>query len=264
MLRGRTGKGAGDDFLPERLRYLYIMVTTHVYTEAARERKRAMLRRFSSHTSLAASATAEVTAVWCIGLLMAVLLFGVSTAAAVPTIPDAGSGTGDLATVVYNASATRELTILRGFRDTVLLTNPVGAFLVRTYEDTTPPLAAILAANERLALAVRALLFTPLVYLAAIALNTIALAASLLLVMLLLLLLHRHLHVLLTGVGYGLLVILGGVVLVITLGALGYELPLCAAAGAYLLPFIIPVGVVVCVLTWVRKRDRRGPLPYAF
>jgi hypothetical protein len=224
-----------------------------------------MLRRFSSHTSPAASATAEVTAVWCIGLLMAVLLLSVSTAAAVPTIPDAGSGAPDLATIVYNSSATSELTILRGFRDTVLLTNPVGEFLVTTYEDTMPPIAAILAANERLAVAVRTLLFTPLVYLAAIALNTIALAASLLLVMAVLLLLHRHLPVLLTGVGYGLLVILGGVVLVITLGALGYEFPLCAAAGAYLLPFILPLGLVVCVLTWVRKRKvRHGPLPYAF
>jgi hypothetical protein len=224
-----------------------------------------MLRRFSSHTSPAASATAEVTAVWCIGLLMAVLLLSVSTAAAVPTIPDAGSGAPDLATIVYNSSATSELTILRGFRDTVLLTNPVGEFLVTTYEDTMPPIAAILAANERLAVAVRTLLFTPLVYLAAIALNTIALAASLLLVMTVLLLLHRHLPVLLTGVGFGLLVILGGVVLVITLGALGYELPLCAAAGAYLLPFILPLGLVVCVLTWVRKREvRHGPLPYAF
>jgi hypothetical protein len=166
---------------------------------------------------------------------------------------------------VYNASTTGELTILRAFRDTVLLTNPVGEFLVRTYEDTMPPLAAILAANERLAIAVRTLLFTPLVYLAAIALNTIALAASLLLVMLLLLLLHRHLAVLLLGVLYGLMVILGGVVLVITLGALGYALPLCAAAGAYILPFILPLGIVVCVLTWVRKRHAgHRTLPYAF
>jgi hypothetical protein len=223
-----------------------------------------MLRKFSSYTSPAASATAEVTAVWCIGLLMAVLLLGVSTAAAVPNLPDAGSGAPDLVTIVYNSSTTSELAILRAFRDTVLLTNPVGEFLVTTYEDTMPPIAAILAANERLAVAVRTLFFTPLVYLAAIALNTIALAALLLLVMAVLLVLHRHLGVLLTGVGYGLLVILGGVVLVITLGALGYELPLCATAGAYLLPFILPLGLVVCVLTWVRKRDRRGPLPYAF
>jgi len=198
-------------------------------------------------------------------LLMAVLLLGVSTAAAVPNLPDAGSGAPDLATVVYNASTTSELAILRTFRDTVLLTNPVGAFLVTTYEDTTPPLAAILAANEHLAIAVRALLFTPLVYLAAIALNTIALAASLLLVMLLLLMLHRHLRVLLTGVGYGLLASLGGVVLVITLGALGSEVPVCAIAGAHFLPFIIPLGVVVCVLTWIEtRRARHHALPYAF
>jgi hypothetical protein len=212
-----------------------------------------------------AGSTALRTVVCLSSLLMAVLLLGVSTAAAVPTIPDAGSATGDLATIVYNASATRELTILRSFRDTVLLTNPVGEFLVTTYEDTMPPLAAILAGNERLAIAVRVMLFTPLVYLAAIALNNIALAASLLLVMAVLIVLHRHLRVLLIGVLYGLLVILGGVVLVITLGALGYELPLCATIGAHLLPLILPLGGVVCVLTWLRKRHARPPaLPYAF
>lgn len=198
-------------------------------------------------------------------LLAAVVLVGASTATAAPTMPDAGSSTPELATAVYNDSAAPELTILRTFRDTVLLTNPVGAFLMRTYADTTPPLAAIIAANERLALAVRTLFFTPLAYLAAIALNTIALAASLLLIMLLLLLLHRHLRVILLGVLYGLLVILGGVVLVITLGALGSELPLCAVVGAHLLPFIIPVGVAVCVLTWIEtRRARHHPLPYAF
>jgi hypothetical protein len=255
MLRGRTGRGAGDDFLPARLSYFYILVlSTCIQTEAARE----MLRMLDS------TAGRDVLR-FGIFLTAAVIMVSVSTAAAVPTIPDAGSGAPDLATVVYNATATRELTVLRAFRDTKLLTNPVGEFLVRTYGDTTPPLAAILEVNERLALAVRALLFTPLVYLAAIVLNTIALAASLLLVMAVLLLLHRHLRVLLTGVVYGLLVILGGVVLVITLGALGYELPLCAAAGAYLLPFIIPLGVAVCVLTWIEtRRARHHALPYAF
>jgi hypothetical protein len=164
-----------------------------------------------------------------------------------------------------NVSATRELTILRSFRDTVLLTNPVGAFLMRTYEDTTPPLARVVAVNVRLAVAVRALLFTPFVYLAKIALNTTALALSLLLLMLLLLVLHRHLAVILLGILYGLLVILGGAVLIITLGALGSELPLCATIGAHLLPLILPVSLVICVLTWVRKRHAgRRTLPYAF
>jgi hypothetical protein len=198
-------------------------------------------------------------------LLAAVVMVGASTTTAVSTIRDAGTGTGDLATIVYNASTSSELTILRSFRDTVLLTNPVGEFLVTTYEDTTPPLTRIVAANARLALAVRTLLFTPLVYLAAVALNTTALAASLLLVMLLLIVLHRHLGLLLLGLLYGLMVVLGALVLVITLGALGYELPVCAVIGAHLLPFILPVGVVVCVLTWVRKRHAgRKPLSYAF
>jgi len=216
-------------------------------------------------------APAERTVV-CLGtLLIVALLLGLSPATAVPLGTDAGSGTPELATVVYattdtgNASATRELTILRTFRDTVLLTNPVGAFLMRTYEDTPPPLAARIAANERLARLTRVLLFTPLVYLAAITLNTIALAASLLLLMLLLLVLHRHLAVILLGILYGLLVILGGAVLIITLGALGSELPLCALVGALLLPLMLPVGLVVCVLTWVRKRHAgRRTLPYAF
>jgi len=198
-------------------------------------------------------------------LLAAVVLVGASTATAVPLSPDAGYGAPELATVVYNDTAAPELAILRTFRDTVLLTNPVGAFLMRTYEDTTPPLAKRIAANERLARLTRFLLFTPLVYLAAITLNTIALAASLLLLMLLLLVLHRHLAVILLGILYGLLVILGGAVLIITLGALGSELPLCALVGALLLPLMLPVGVVVCVLTWVRKRHAgRRTLPYAF
>lgn len=209
--------------------------------------------------------------VLCFRMLLAavLLMLGANTVTAVQMGHDAGPSAPELATVVYTAagtdSAPRELAILRSFRDTVLLSNPVGAFLVRTYEDTTPPLAARVAANPRLAVAVRALLFTPLVYLAAITLDTIALAASLLLLMLLLLMLHRHLYVLLLGLLYGLLIVLGGVVLVITLGALGSELPLCAAIGAHLLPLLLPVGVIVCLLTWVRKRHTgRKPLSYAF
>lgn len=202
-------------------------------------------------------------------LLAAVLLLCATTVTAVPMSHDADASAPELATVVYTAagndSAPRELAILRSFRDTVLLTHPVGAFLVRTYEDTTPPLAAVLAANARLALAVRVLLVTPLVYLAAIMLNTTALAAALLLILLLLVVLRRHLRVLLLGLLYGLLVVLGGLVLVITLGALGYELPLCAILGAHLLPLLLPAASAVCLLTWVRKRHtRHHTLPYAF
>jgi hypothetical protein len=163
----------------------------------------------------------------------------------------------DIATAVYHSSSNGDLAILRAFRDAVLLTNPVGEFLVNAYYTMGTPIAAVLQEHERLSTAVRLLLFTPLVYLAAIALNAIALGAFVLLVLLVLVVLHRHQRTILKGIAYGLLILAGGTVLVVTLGALGYELPTCAVLAAYVLPFLSPAAVAVCVLTWIETRRAR-------
>jgi len=162
----------------------------------------------------------------------------------------------DIATVVSVSPDEPQLEILRLFRDSVLLTNPVGAFLWTTYTAVSPPIAEVLVEHEHLCTATRILLLTPVVYLAALCVNTIALLALLVLVLLVLVILRRHLKTVLQGVLYGLLASAAFAVAAVTLGALGYELPVCAVIAAYLLPVIVPVGLGVCVITWIESRAR--------
>lgn len=195
----------------------------------------------------------------------AVCIIGVSTATAT-TLSVPALGDADLATAVYGSPVNENLDILRALRDTVLLTNPAGEFIVNTYYITTPPIATALAQNEHLCTATRLLLFTPLVFLSALCLNMTAFAAFSVLILIVLFVLRRHITLILKGIGYGALTIAAFTVTIITLGALGYELPLCAAIAAYLLPVIIPAAVAVCILTWIESRSPPQPKtrPYPF
>jgi hypothetical protein len=198
-------------------------------------------------------------------MLIAVLvvLLAASVTAAIPTeeLPTISGQEDDIATVVSVSPDNPHLEILRHFRDDVLLTNPVGAFLWTTYAAASPPIAAVLLERESLRTATRILLLTPVVYLAALCLNTIALLAFLVLVLLVLVILRRHLKTVLKGVLYGFLVGAAFAVAAVTLGAIGYELPLCAAIAAYLLPVIFPLGLAVCVITWIESREHPRTVP---
>lgn len=198
----------------------------------------------------------------CIVVLpVVVCISGVSTATATTlSVPALGLGdAADLATAVYGTPVNENLDILRAFRDTVLLTNPAGDFLVNTYYITSPPIATALAQNERLCTATRLLLFTPLVFLSALCLNMTAFAAFNILILIVLFVLRRYVTLILKGIGYGALTIAAFTVTVITLGAIGYELPLCAAIAANILPLIIPAAVAVCILTYIVSRPRSQP-----
>lgn len=185
-----------------------------------------------------------VTAVGIIGIC-------ICTAATLGVPASAPGDNVDIATAVYGSSMNENLNILREFRDTIMLTNPPGTFIVEAYRITSPPIAAALAQSDGLRAATMVLLITPMVYLSAICLNTPAFITLIILIALILFILRRSAKVILTGIGCAAITIAAFTVTVSTLGALGYELPLCAAIGAYLLPAIIPVAVGVCVLDWI-------------
>ena len=189
-------------------------------------------------------------------VLVLLLSVGALAPAAAVTgeLPLADEPEEDIATVVSVSQKDHQLAILRDFRDTVLRNNPVGAFLWTTYTAVSPPIAAVLLEREHLRTATRVLLLTPVVYLAALCLNTIALLALLMLLLLVLVILRRQRKPILKGVLYGVLAGAAFAVAAVTLGALGHELPYCAVIAAYLLPVIVPVGVAVCLITWIESQ----------
>lgn len=168
-----------------------------------------------------------------------------------------------IATAACGSSLNESMDILREFRDTILLSNPPGRFIAGAYTTTSPPIAIALSENARLCTVARVLLVTPMVYFAAICLDTTAAVSFTILIAIILIVLRRHLKVFLKGIGYGALTITAFMVAVFTLGAIGYELPLCAVVAAHLLPLIIPVSVAVCITTWLtpilQSRPKKGP-----
>lgn len=196
-----------------------------------------------------------------IAVLVAFLSAGVTAAIPTAELPIISGQEDDIATVVSVSPDDPQLEILRHFRDDVLLTNPVGAFLWTTYATVSPPIAEVLIEREHLRTATRILLLTPVVYLAALCVNTIALLAFLVLILLVLAILRRHLRVFSKGVLYGFLASAAFAIAAVTLGAIGYELPVCAVIAAYLLPVIIPVGLAVCVFTWIESRAYPRAVP---
>jgi hypothetical protein len=189
-----------------------------------------------------------------IAVLVVLLSAGVTAAIQTAKLLTISGQQDDIATVVSGSQDDPHLEILRHFRDSVLLTNPAGAFFWTTYATISPPIAEVLLEHEHLRTATRILLLMSVVYLAALCLNTIALLAFFVLILLVLAILRRHLKTVLKGVLYGLLASAAFAVAAVTLGGIGYELPLCAMIAAYLLPVIIPVGLAVCVTVWVESR----------
>lgn len=182
-------------------------------------------------------------------------------------VGDEGSGApGFIEIAAYGTPMNETIAILREFRDTVLLTNSPGTFIADTYAITSPPIATVLEQNEPLRTATRLLLLVPLIGLSALCLNTTVFAAFVVLNLLILLILRQHVKVLLKGFLYGALVIAAFTVTVFTLGALGYELPICATVAAYLLPLMIPAAVAACVMVWVESQSKSKPrvVPYSF
>ena len=183
-------------------------------------------------------------------VVTAVGIIGISTATTLG-VPAYGDNV-DIATAVYGSSMNENLNILREFRDTILLTNPPGTFIVEAYRITGPPIAAALAQSDGLRAATLVLLITPMVYLSAICLNTLAFITLIILIALILFILRRSAKVILKGIGCAAITIAAFTVTVFTLGALGYELSVCAEIGAYLLPVIIPASLCVCMLDWIK------------
>ncbi|HDS44739.1 MAG TPA: hypothetical protein ENN68_01340 [Methanomicrobia archaeon] len=219
--------------------------------------------RSSGHSLSGCPARAGLLIFTLTAVVLVLILAAGASAAAVTTgeSPLADEPGEDIATVVAVSPDDPQLAILRDFRESVLLTNPVGAFVWTTYTAVSPPIADALREREHLRIATRVLLLTPVVYLAALCVNTIALLAFIVLVLLVLVILRRQLRVFFKGVLYGLLAGAAFAVAAVTLGALGHELPYCAIAAAYLLPVITPVGLTVCVITWIESPARPRTVP---
>jgi hypothetical protein len=212
-----------------------------------------------------------VVVLLCLGVTVtAVGVVDASTARTLSILTlDVGEGSvapGFIEIAAYGTPMNEPLAILREFRDTVLLTNSPGTFIADTYAVTSPPIATALEQNEPLRTATQILLLLPLVCLSALCLETTAFAAFAVLILLILVILRQHVKLFLKGIGYGVFTIAAFTVTIFTLGALGYELPICATVAAYLLPLIIPVAVAVCVMIWIESRSQsksRG-VPYSF
>ena len=69
-----------------------------------------------------------------------------------------------IATAAYGTALHEDIDVLRDFRDEYLMTNPLGRTLVKTYYETSPPIADALREHEGLRTAVRETLIKPLVY----------------------------------------------------------------------------------------------------
>lgn len=147
-----------------------------------------------------------------------------------------------IATATYGTPLDSNIDVLRDFRDTVLMTNPIGKAFVSGYYATSPPIADALRENEGLRTVTRLTLITPLTYLSKSFLNGILVVVILGLTAVLLLRKDRMkiLKSLLVGIGS----IIVFIAAIFSLGFVGYEIPFCAVIGAYLLPFVIPLSVV--------------------
>jgi len=85
-----------------------------------------------------------------------------ATVTATFQIPTTGLGCF-IATAAYGSPTAEEIEILREFRDTILLTNSLGAELVSLYYKTSPPIAEFISQHEVVRTAVRVGLVDPIV-----------------------------------------------------------------------------------------------------
>ena len=153
-----------------------------------------------------------------------------------------------IATATYGTPENKNLNTLRAFRDELLIPNPVGKTLVKTYYLTSPPIAYALSQSDGLRAATRVSLITPSVYFAKILLNPVALIGIVIGLALSLIMLKNQRKSILKGIGHGTLTIFAFMCAVFTFGYLGYTTPIYAVIGAYLLPIMIPAALCVAVL----------------
>ena len=153
-----------------------------------------------------------------------------------------------IATATYGSPLNKNLVILRAFRDNILLTNPVGKTLVKTYYATSPPIAYVLSQSDVLRAATRSLLITPSVYFARICLNPVALMGITIGLVLTLFTLEKQRKSILKGIGFGALTVFAFIGAVLTFGYISYTIPIFAIIGAYLLPIMVPSAMFMAVI----------------
>jgi hypothetical protein len=79
--------------------------------------------------------------------------------------PKTSSGPCFIATAVYGSPIAPEITVLRHYRDEVLLTSVLGRILVGFYYYVSPPLAALISKHRHLRSVVRRCLLEPILHL---------------------------------------------------------------------------------------------------
>lgn len=80
-----------------------------------------------------------------------------------PTKESTSNSNCYIATAVYGTPVAKDIDVLREFRDTSLITNPVGDIFVQTYYKYSPPIANLIAHNEVLKFIIREGEIKPLV-----------------------------------------------------------------------------------------------------
>lgn len=159
-----------------------------------------------------------------------------------------------IATATYGTPLDSRIDILRDFRDELLLTNPIGEAFVSTYYRTSPPIADALRENDGLRTVTRLTLITPLVYLSKSLLSGILVTCIFIIGLTAVFLTKTErmkiVKPLLVGAGSSLLFIAA----IFSLGFVGYAIPFCAAVGAYMLPFVIPLSAVFTICTVLKMR----------
>ncbi len=68
-----------------------------------------------------------------------------------------------IATAVYNGENTPEVTLLRSYRDNVLMQSNIGKLMVRLYERTSPPIAELAYSHNTIRLLLDKFIVTPAV-----------------------------------------------------------------------------------------------------
>ena len=162
-----------------------------------------------------------------------------------------------IASASYDTPYHEDLDELRRFRDNVLMTNPLGRTLVRTYYATSPPIAEALTESDTIRFATRLALVTPLVYFTKYLSGKVTLIMLGILLAWLCFIDKKRKTGILKDATIGMLSVGVLTSIVFLLGHLGYSYSVCAKLASYVLPLILPVPVGIIV--WRRgRRWHRG------
>jgi hypothetical protein len=94
----------------------------------------------------------------------AIVVGGTTLQFTTDTPSPSGSGPCFIATAAYGTPTAKQIDLLRGFRDVVLLKSAPGSKFVALYYQLSPPIANFIAANELLTTLVRELLVDPIAW----------------------------------------------------------------------------------------------------